>query len=103
MKRTWFKVVGISTAVVFSAAVGALAGGLLNAQQSGVHQSGGGQAGRLTIRVEQALADPASDLLPDPALGCQTIPQVTPAVTASTPTCRGGALDFTIENTSNVP
>src|SRR4051794_41001662 len=100
MRRNLVKVVGLSTLVVFSAAVGALASGGFNAQQSGVHQNGGGQAGRLTIRVEQALADPANDLLPDPAV-CPTTG--TPAVTISSTGCPRGALDFTIENTSNVP
>jgi len=102
MRRSWVKIAGIAAVVIFSASVGALASSLLNAQQSGVHQSGGAQAGRLTIRVEQALADPASDLLPD-SNGCPTVPNVTPPTPVSSPACPGGALDFTIENTSNVP
>jgi hypothetical protein len=60
------------------------------AGQKGFHREGSGQAARLSIRVEAAIADPNSTLLPDPSCG--------------TPICGpGGALAFTIENTGNLP
>ena len=60
------------------------------ANQEGFRQGGDGQATRLTMRVEAGMADANSDLIPDD-----------PNVSSSSN--RGGALSFSIENTSNVP
>ena len=58
------------------------------ANQEGFRQAGEGQAARLTMRVEAGMADPNSDLIPDDL------------VNLSPP---GGALNFSIKNTSDVP
>ena len=59
------------------------------ANQEGFRQAGEGQAARLTMRVEAGMADANSVLIPDDA----TYPQYSP----------GGALSFSIQNTSDVP
>jgi len=98
--------IGVSVLAVFGAAIGALAASVWSAKQTGYRQRGGGQGATLTIRVEGALADPASDLLPDPS-GCTKSslgsPPSSSGTTISTPACPGGAMNFTIQNTSNVP
>ena len=59
------------------------------ANQEGFRQAGQGQAARLTMRVEAGMADAASDLVPDDYYQ-----------PASSP---GGALSFSIQNTSGIP
>src|SRR5690349_14774590 len=69
------------------------AASLWTAGQKGFHQQGGGQAAKLSIRVEAGLADPTSTLVPEDAFtSC-----------FATPCGPGGALAFTIENTGNIP
>ena len=59
------------------------------ANQEGFRPAGEGQAARLTMRVEAGMADANSLLIPDDA----TYPQYSP----------GGALSFSIQNTSDLP
>lgn len=76
--------------------LGVLVGGIgvayatftFRANQEGFRQAGEGQAARLTMRVEAGMADPNSDLLPDDLFN------ISPP---------GGALNFSIKNTSDVP
>jgi hypothetical protein len=95
----------LSVLAVFGSAIGALAASFWSAKQTGFRQRGGGRGATLTIRVEGALADPASDLLPDPFAPAAPFPCTagTTSTAISTPTCPGGALNFTIQNTSDVP
>ncbi len=69
-------------AVALGAAAPALAQSAFQAVQGGYHQEGNAQASRLTIRVEAGVADQSVPLLPDPG--------------------PGGALSFSITNTSQV-
>src|SRR5436190_1988871 len=59
------------------------------ANQEGFRPAGEGQAARITMRVEAGMADANSLLIPDDA----TYPQFSP----------GGALSFSIQNTSDLP
>src|SRR5205809_6122070 len=59
------------------------------ANQEGFRPAGEGQAARLTMRVEAGMADANSLLIPNDA----TYPQYSP----------GGALSFSIQNTSDLP
>jgi hypothetical protein len=61
------------------------------ASQEGFRQAGAGQATRLTMRVEAGMADANSDLVPDDYYATATNPGP------------GGALSFSIKNTSNLP
>ena len=70
-------------AVALTAAAPALAQSAFQAVQGGYSQSGTAQASRLTIQVEAGVADQSVPLLPDPG--------------------PGGALAFSITNTSAVP
>lgn len=76
-------------AAVLGAAAPAFAQSALHAVQDGYHQEGAAQASRLSIRVEAALPDSRVLLLPDSS-ACGTA-------------CPGGALSFSITNTSEVP
>jgi hypothetical protein len=78
-----------SLAIVVGAVSIAYAVGTFKASQEGFRQAGEGQAARLTMRVEAAIADPNSDLLPD-STSCGL-------------GCAGGALTFSITNSSDVP
>ena len=93
MKAGWSNRILLAPVVVGAVALGAaapaFAQSMFQASQSGVHQAATAQAGKLTIRVEAALPDERVLLLPDLA-ACST-------------TCPGGALAFTISNTSEVP
>jgi hypothetical protein len=78
-----------SLAIIVGAVSVAYAFGTFKANQEGFRQAGEGQAARLTMRVEAAIADPNSAFLPDSTscgLGCP-----------------GGALSFSITNSSDVP
>jgi hypothetical protein len=66
----------------------AYAFGTFSAIQQGFRQAGEGQAARVTMQVEAGTADANSDFLPDGQIGCP---------------CPGGALDFSITNTSDFP
>jgi hypothetical protein len=79
-----------SLAIVVAAVSVAYAVGTFKANQEGFRQAGEGQAAHLTMRVEAGTADANSDLLPD-SPGC-----------AGT-LCLGGALSFSITNSSDVP
>ena len=59
------------------------------ANQEGNRQAGEGQAARLTMRVEAGMADANSDLIPDDFYNASASP--------------GGALNFSINNTSDLP
>jgi hypothetical protein len=65
----------------------AYAFGTFSAIQQGFRQGGEGQAARLTMQVEAGAADANSDFLPDGVI-CP---------------CPGGALNFSITNTSDFP
>ena len=75
--------------------LGVLVGGIgvayatftFKASQEGFRQAGEGQAARLTMRVEAGMADANSDLIPDDFYSGGP----------------GGALNFSIENSSNMP
>src|SRR2546422_8780397 len=73
-------VVGIGAAYAFNT---------FKANQEGFRPAGEGQAARLTMRVEAGMADANSVLIPDDA----QYPQYSP----------GGALSFSIQNTSDLP
>jgi hypothetical protein len=83
LQRTLLTGLLAAGAVALGAAVPALAASAFQAAQGGSHQSGSAQAGRLGIRVEAGLADQSVPLYPDPA--------------------PGGAISFSITNTSDVP
>jgi hypothetical protein len=78
-----------SLAIVAGAVSLAYALGSFKANQEGFRSAGAGQAARLTIQVEAGMADPSSDLLPDSTF-CSFA-------------CGGGALSFSITNSSDVP
>lgn len=80
-----------SLAIVVGAVSLAYALGTFKANQEGFRQAGEGQAARLTIQVEAGMADASSDFVPDSPL-CGT---------GCTPP--GGALSFSITNSSDVP
>lgn len=69
----------------------AYAFGTFNASQQGFRQFGEGESARITMQVEAGTPDGDSALVPD---GSSCVP-------ASV--CPGGALDFTITNTSDFP
>jgi hypothetical protein len=75
------------------------------ATEKGVNQSGGGQAATLTIKVEAGLADPSSILLPDVgSTNCPIVPTTpVPHPAPYSATCPGGALAFSVQNTSDIP
>jgi hypothetical protein len=89
MKRKLLISLLSSLAIVVAAVSVAYAVGTFKASQEGFRQAGEGQAARLTMRVEAAIADPNSDLLPD-STSCGS-------------GCPGGALSFSITNSSDVP
>ena len=89
MKRKLLISLLSSVAIVVAAVSVAYAVGTFKANQEGFRQAGEGQAAHLTMRVEAAIADPNSDLLPD-SNSCGT-------------GCAGGALSFSITNSSDVP
>jgi hypothetical protein len=91
MKRKLLISLLSSLAIVVGAVSVAYAVGTFKANQEGVRSAGEGQAARLTIQVEAAMADASSDLVPDSPL-CGT---------GCTPP--GGALSFSITNSSGVP
>lgn len=80
------------------ASVGVLVGGFglayamgtFQALGQGIRQAGTGQAAKLTMQVEAGLADPNSNLIPDP-VSCNFAP------------CPGGALSFSITNNNDLP
>jgi len=89
MKRKLLISLLSSLAIVVAAVSVAYAVGTFKASQEGFRQAGEGQAAHLTMRVEAAIADPNSDLLPDSS-SCAS-------------GCAGGALSFSITNSSDVP
>ena len=91
MKRKLLISVLSSLAIVVGAVSLAYAVGTFKTNQEGNRQAGEGQAARLTINVEAGLADASSGFVPDSAL-CGT---------GCTPP--GGALSFSITNSSDVP
>lgn len=96
MKRRFLISVLASVGIVIGAAGLAYAFAQFHAVQQGFREAGSGQAAHLTIRVEAGIADPNSDLVPDDP-GC-----LPPANNFQNP-CPGGALTFSIANTSDVP
>lgn len=91
MKRKLLISLLSSVAIVVGAVSVAYAVGTFKANQEGFRSGGEGQAARLTIQVEAGMADASSDLVPDsPTCG-----------TGCTPI--GGALSFSITNSSDVP
>src|SRR5256885_14422702 len=78
-----------SLAIVVAAVSVAYAVATFKANQEGFRPAGEGRAARLTMRVEAGMADANSLLIPDDA----TYPQYSP----------GGALSFSIQNTSDLP
>ena len=69
----------------------AYATGTFKANQEGYRQAGESQAARLTMQVEAGTADANSDFVPDSNQCSVTNP------------CPGGALSFSIANTSDLP
>ena len=91
MKRK-FLISLLSTVGILVVGVGvAYATGTFKANQDGYRQAGEGQAARITMRVEAGTADANSALVPD-SNQCGV----------SNP-CPGGALSFSIANTSDLP
>lgn len=89
MKKKLLVSIISSLAIVVGAVSLAYAVGTFKANQEGFRQGGEGQAARLTMRVEAGTADANSDLLPDSS--------------SCIPSCPGGALSFSITNSSDVP
>ncbi len=87
-KKLLISLIG-SLAIVVGAVSLAYALGTFKANQEGFRSAGEGQAARLTIQVEAGMADASSDLLPDSTF-CSFA-------------CGGGALSFSITNSSDVP
>jgi hypothetical protein len=92
MKRKLLISVLSSVAIVVGAVSVAYAVGTFRASQEGFRQAGEGQAARLVMRVEAGMADANSDLLPDSS-NCGNTGNL----------CPGGALTFSITNSSDVP
>lgn len=86
MKRKLLVSLLSSLAIVVAAVSVAYAVGTFKANQEGFRQAGEGQAGQVTMQVEAGMADSNTDLMPDTGTGSP-----------------GGALSFSIENTSGVP
>ena len=78
---------------------------IYKANEKGINQGGGGQATTLTIRVEAGLADPSSVLVPDiSGTNCPIVPiNAVPHPAPSSVQCPGGALSFSVQNTSDIP
>lgn len=91
MKKKLLISVLSSLAIVVGAVSVAYALGTFKANQFGFRQGGAGQAAEVTIRVEAGLADANSALLPDTSQ-CSGFGG-----------CTGGALSFSITNTSEFP
>lgn len=91
MKRKLLASVLGSLAILVAGVSIAYAVGTFKANQEGTRQAGEGQAERLTINVEAGTADAGSGFVPDSPL-CGT---------GCTPP--GGALSFSITNSSSVP
>jgi hypothetical protein len=89
MKRKLLISVLTSLGIVVGGVAVAYAIGTFKANQQGYRQGGEGQAARITMRVEAGMADPNSELIPDDYY----FPQYSP----------GGALSFSIANTSDLP
>src|SRR5256885_1577974 len=85
-KKPLIRVLG-SLAIIVAAGSVAYAFGTFKASQEGFRQAGESQAAHLTIRVEAGMADANGDFIPDD----QNVGG------------RGGALSFSITNTSAVP
>src|SRR5256886_2270623 len=85
-KKLLISVLG-SLAIVVAAVSVAYAFGTFKASQEGFRQAGESQAGHLTIRVEAGMADANGDFIPDDQFAGGA----------------GGALSFSITNTSAVP
>jgi len=85
-KKLLISVLG-SLAVVVAAVSVAYAFGTFKANQEGFRQAGESQAAHLTIRVEAGMADANGDFIPDDLNAGG----------------RGGALSFSITNSSDVP
>lgn len=91
MKKKLLISVLSSLAIVVGAVSVAYALGTFKANQFGFRQGGEGQAAEVTMRVEAGLADANSALLPDTSQ-CSGFGG-----------CTGGALSFSITNTSEFP
>lgn len=89
MKKRVFLSIIASIGVLVGGFGIAYAAGTFNAIQQGFRQGGEGQAAHLTMQVEAGTADANSDFVPDD-LSCGT-------------NCPGGALNFAITNTSDLP
>lgn len=89
MKRKLLLSVLGSLAILVAGFGVAYAFGTFKANQEGFRPAGEGQAARLTIRVEAGMADANSDFVPDDFYLGSTSP--------------GGALTFSITNTSDLP
>ena len=90
MKKKLVFSVLMSVGIVVGAAGLAYAIFTFNASQQGFRQAGEGQSARLTIQLEAGTPDGESGVLPD-GPSCTQTP------------CPGGALSFTITNTSDFP
>lgn len=93
MKKKLLISVLSSLAIIVAAVSVAYAFGTFKANQSGFRQGGVGQAAEVTMRVEAGLADANSALLPDTSL----------CAFSTANFCTGGALSFSITNTSEFP
>jgi hypothetical protein len=96
MNRKFLVSVLASVGILLGGAGMAYAFAQFHAQQQGFREAGSGQAAHVTIQVEAGIADPNSALFPDDP-GC-----LPPAKNFQNP-CPGGALSFSIANTSDVP
>jgi hypothetical protein len=78
---------------------------IYKANEKGSNQGAGGQATTLTIRVEAGLADPSAILIPDFSTGgCPVVPSTfVPHPAPASTVCPGGAIGFSVENTSDIP
>ncbi|HVH64730.1 MAG TPA: hypothetical protein VM674_01750 [Candidatus Acidoferrum sp.] len=94
MKRRVFFSVLASIGILVGGFGLAYAVGTFNATQKGFRQGGEGQAARLTMQVEAGTADANSDFVPDDST-CNGGP--------GNDHCAGGALNFAITNTSDLP
>src|SRR2546423_4146517 len=89
MKRKILVSLLTSIGIVIAGVGVAYAAFTFKANQEGSRQGGSGQAARITMRVEAGMADANSDFVPDDFYYASASP--------------GGALSFSIQNTSQVP
>ena len=89
MKKKFLVSLVISVGIVIAGIGVAYATYTFKANQEGSRQGGAGQAARITMRVEAGMADANSDFVPDDYYYASASP--------------GGALSFSIQDTSQVP